>query len=368
MNFPTGLIARQKRAFLIKIIATVLMSFALVSNVFAVNIYTNKGPGLAISTSGNIHLFFTGHNNDYIWEAVYNPASHEWTSKGRILNSAGQAARTTERPVPLTINKVFFHGNVANDYIWFVDRTSSSREWGQPHYLRYFPRTGDPATETFLMRSSPAVMRYSWAGSLNTETVFYTDLSTRRITYATRRDIGTATWSRPGLLPAQCVTNLGPAIANHGGGPLVFYVKQHTHEIYLAAKRGDLSSRDEDDWTVLGIPRAFTTAEPSAKNIGDAGILLVYKGHNNNKIWLRLYRPAFGSILESSSWKRLGYVRGVETDRAPAIAYRDGTLVLAFKNPDVDVSHPVHTVNIGYLTIDESNLHDTAGHTFESFR
>ncbi|MDH3604133.1 MAG: hypothetical protein OEU26_31380 [Candidatus Tectomicrobia bacterium] len=360
--------AKASNSILIKILLVLLISSAMATNVFAVNIYTKKGPGIAISSSGNMHLYFTGHNNDYIWEAKYSPETRSWTSQGRVLNSAGNAARTTERPAPLHINEVFFHGNVANDYIWHVDRGSSSSEWGRPHYLQYFLRTGDPARDTFLMRSSPAVMTYSWAGSPRTPTVFFTDLVSRRITYTTRRESGSSIWSRPGLLPAQCVSNVGPAIANYGGAPLVFYAKRNTHEIFLAAKNHDLANRDEDDWTVLGIPRAFTTAEPSATNINDGGVLLVYKGHNNNKIWLRLYRPAFGNMLQSSSWRRLGYVSGVETDQAPAIAYRDGTLVLAFKNPDTDAAHPVFTVDIGFLTIDESNRHDTPGHTFTSFR
>jgi hypothetical protein len=367
MNHSIIPTAKALSSFLIKISSIVLLSCVIATNVFAVNIYTKKGPGLAISRAGNIYLFFTGHNNDYIWVAKYNPEDREWTSQGRVLNSAGDAARTTERPAPLHINMVIFHGNVANDYIWYVDRLSGSSEWRRPNYLQYFLRTGEPERETFLMRSSPAVGTYSWAGG-TAPTVFFNDLTSRRIFYTTRREYGSRMWSPPGLLPAQCVSNLGPAIANHGGRPLVFYAKRHTHEIFLAAKDHDLGNRDVDDWTVLGIPRAFTIAEPSATNLSDGGILLVYKGHNNNKIWLRLYRPAFGSMLESSSWRRLGYVEGIETDRAPAIEYRGGTLVLAFKNPDVDATNPVFTVDIGYLAIDESNPHDTPGHTFTSFR
>ena len=368
MNHPAGLNTKSWASFSVKAILIFCLSFACAWNVFAVNIYTKKGPAIRIGSSGNIYLFFTGHNNDYIWEARYNPTTRIWTAPGRVLNSAGNAARTTERPALLNANSVFFHGNVANDYIWHVERTSTTHEWQRPNYLKYFLRTGEPATGTFTMRSSPAVLTFSWAGSLNTPTIFFTDLVSRRIEYTTRRETGSSIWSRPGLLPAQSVSNVGPAVANYGGTPLVFYAKRNTHEIFLAAKNHDLSNRDTNDWTLVGIPRAFSTADISATNINDRGILLVYKGHNNSKIWLRLYRPAFGNILQSSSWRRLGYVRGVETDQAPAIAYRDGTLVLAFKNPDVSASHPVHSVDIGYLTVDESNRHDTPGHTFTSFR
>jgi hypothetical protein len=367
MKHAMGCIKKMLRCSIAHHLPFVLLLSLSASNLWAVNIYTKKGPAMVFTSSDVLHLFFTGHNNDYIWEASYNFTDGLWTGHDRILNEHGECARTTERPAPLTVNKMFFHGNIANDYIWYVYRGSSSSEWKRPDALEYHP-TADPVSrENFLMKSSPAVEFISWNETpLSTPTIFYTDLLTGRMSFSVETDAVINWWAKPRLLPAECVSNVGPAVAFQSGRPVVFYAKKTTDEIFAAMK--GTSSINRDDWSIVGIPRAFTRVEPSAINVNDGGILLAYKGHNNNKIWLNLYRPGFGDILESSNWKRLGYVAGIETDQAPALLNHDGRIYLAFKEPDIDAWHPRFDVDIGYLTIDEDNAVDTPGHTFSSFR
>jgi hypothetical protein len=350
-----------------------ILSCMSCSKLYAVNIYTKKGPSIHFKDSNNLYLYFTGHNNDFIWVASYNFSGGTWSSHDRIINAHGNVARTTERPAPFSVNKVFFHGNIANNYIWSVNRPTSSSDWLKPVILKYNPTTDQTVTEPFQIKSSPVVMRMSWSipNLLSVPSIFYTDLLSGRLSVSIEREPGSSVWFRPRQLPPECVSNVGPAVAVHGGAPVVFYANKNTSAIYAAVKESQDVTRD--DWVITGIPRAFTVVEPCAVNFGtmaslNNGILLVYKGHNNNKIWLRMYRFGSGNITDSRNWKRLGYVAGIETDQAPAISYKNDRFYLAFKIPDVDAWHPKFDVDIGYLDIDENNRQDSAGHTFTSFR
>ena len=370
----------------------ILIAFLIIlhGNALAINAKTNVGPALAgwrlRDNTHNIFLFFKGHNNKYIWEAVYNSSTRQWTSRGRIRDRIRNSwALTSAEPVAASTNKIYFRGH-NNSRIWCYSRTRSNAAWESKGHMSCWYRALSEPKITYT-HFSPSVMSWDWdtiqspsiIGAPPNLNVVFTKCD-NRIYFQSSRDSGhvhpgVSEWRCAFPLPDEYKTNMAPTCYDIGGSFGVFYQAIGSDEngshIRFCKRENNVIEYNNDTWSGCSLPRAYTNKKIAVTYYASfSGLLVAYTGHNNPKIWLRLYKQEYGDILEPRSWRRLGYIAGIETSESPALigvgngpSLDDGrTFYLAFK--------PVHgpEISVGILEINENNRRDTAGHTYRSIR
>ena len=157
-------------------------------------------------------------------------------------------------------------------------------------------------------------------------------------------------WSRI-TLPNRIRSSTSPYLLQYRTTTFLLYKGVgNDKQIYVAR------STDGRQWSISQPPRAFTNDPPTAAMYFDRnrklGILVAYKGHNNNYIWLRC------STDMGRTWKKLGYIQGITSMMSPALEKgpERWNHHLAFQ------PHNSNDIRVGILDVDFKNPPDTAGH------
>lgn len=308
---------------------------------FAIHLKTNKGPAL-YESEHNLHVFFKGHNNNYIWHATYSKGRRSWQTPERVTDGSGSWALTRDEPgvgsVANRALKLAYRGH-NNERIWYT--TKWRGEWRTP---RSIPRARSSHAPAVTSHADPSCS-HCW-----TPTKVLHKGQTSEYIYT--RDYNYP-YCDHGQLPRTVKTSIGPCAIGGYWGPIVIYRGVGRDNQIYVYYRANISS----------LPRAFTNNTPAAA-LHQTGvrrsILVAYVGHNNNHIWLRSGYQNWNDSL--SEWRRLGYIPGVATQERPALSQYMDTLYLAFK--------PIGSTEIavGTLEVDYRNRPDTAGHRWTSIR
>jgi hypothetical protein len=348
------------------------------------NAFSMIGPSLALYENARYgsktFLFFKGHNNEHIWEGEHTTGSG-WEGRGRVNDEKDPAswAFTNVEPVSFTYTLpaitrglaprseqthtyLIFKGH-NNSYVWYTRREIrrpygggvSLENWGSPLYI--------PGT---VAQYAPGAAMHAWGGDYDPVlTIAYTDHSNRiRLKRASES-------TRPLRHRTPFEWRDIPAISEDyksGSGVTVISFKEKLYVFF----RGNISGYDDStwhrpipdpqlyyavshsnnpndpDWEVHRVPNAYSmltlTATLHTFYREEESLIIAFKGHNNNYIWLRKF--------DGERWQNLGWIDGVCTSHRPAILSSGWyTFTLAFipewkSGRGVDPNIAVGTLNI----------------------
>ena len=322
------------------------------------NIRSNVGPCLAQHNS-DIHLLYAMPTADRnIVEFVLNGSEPFLSGPVHDQDVAREWANTTKQPV--TYGFAHTGLSIRTEYLQLVYRDPEDQRIWQTRKTnlgaRYWYWETPSLVEGALTHLAPAATSHDWSGISGPQmTVAYVDPDTSEIHFRVKE--GTR-WSAEYTIPRPARTTTGPEIVSFQD---VLYViaRGYGFDAALYIARKEINNAINTQWTISGIPRAFTrrstTDRAAAAVVFDGALIVAYVGHNNDYIWLR-------RSTDGVTWERLGYIRGPETENTPDLAVRGSTLYLAFR-PSGD-----QEICFGTLELDLDNEQDTAGHTWRSLR
>ncbi|MGA1864275.1 MAG: C25 family cysteine peptidase, partial [bacterium] len=326
------------------------------------------GPGLAYYSGRETWTFllFKGHNNDYIWEGRYKGGV--WEGLGQVHDQDSTSwAFTDHEPVAFTYHLhaietgvmprtsrwwlyLVFNGH-NNDYVWYTRKEIHEAyasvymgDWETPRLI--------PGTDTDL---SPGAAMHDWGAGDEVLTIGYTGDDGRIHIKRAAYDFYHQTpyeWQSVTSLPSTAKSSDGPALISYNGKLYVFYRGTGTnYKIYYAVARNN--NPTNPDWEISQIPYAYSTHTPSVTEYkGD--LIVTFKGHNNQYIWIRRYDN------ETGEWQNMGYVKDLKTDQRPDIESTGNWLTLAFRAPNYANTN----LCVGSLILDENLRGDKPGHTW----
>ncbi|MGA1863909.1 MAG: C25 family cysteine peptidase [bacterium] len=358
---------KTKKLFFYMII--IFFTITIIPNIsFALIARTHLGPGLAYYSGRETWTFllFKGHNNDYIWEGRYKGGA--WEGLGQVHDQDSTSwAFTDHEPVAFTYHLhaietglmprgsrwwlyLVFNGH-NNDYVWYTRKEINEAyasvymgNWETPRLIA--------GTDTDL---SPGAAMHDWGAGDEVLTIGYTGddgrINLKRAAY----DFNHQTpyeWQSVTSLPSTAKSSDGPALISYNGKLYVFYRGAGTnYKIYYAVARN--SNPANPDWEIFQIPYAYSTHTPSVTEYkGD--LIVTFKGHNNQYIWIRRYDN------ETGEWQNMGYVKDLKTDQRPDIESTGNYLTLAFRPPNYANTN----LCIGSLILDENLRGDRPGHNW----
>jgi len=359
------------------LIGVVMLLIISTSTSFGMTARSYIGPSLAYYNSSVpgrnswSFLFFKGHNNDYIWEGN---GTWTWEGLGRVNDGKESPswAFTHDEPVAFayelpaitgggspraafrSVYLVFTGHN--NNYIWYtrkeiVEAYDEQRveNWTTPIYI--------PGTNTTY---SPGAMMHNWTSSTwydETFTVAWTDSNGRIQLKRAYESIWPFMhripfeWRSVTPLPDSCRSSNGPALISYDGKPYVFFRgRSSDYQLYYATSESN--DPTHPNWQVSRIPHAYSTHSPVVVE-HEGNLIVAFKGHNNNKIWLRRF--------DGDRWHNMGYVKGIETTQRPALV-SNGSIWTGYEF-DLAFNSPGQSdLCVGKLYIDYTIEGDLAGH------
>ncbi len=343
---------------------------------FAITARSYIGPSLAYYDStvpgrrSWSFLFFKGHNNDHIWETK---GGSSWESPGVVNDNKVRTswAFTSREPVsfayelpaitrglsPRSAKRwvyVVFKGH-NNNLVWYTRKeiveassTQYMRDWTTPISIS--------DTDT---NYSPGATMHRWNGY--DDEMFTVAWTNRFGTIQLKRASESASpvsheipFNMIGVGPLGYRSSNGPTLISYDGQLYVFFRgRDRDNQLYYAVSESNDTWAPR--WRVSRIPYAYSTHSPVVTE-HEGNIIVAFKGHNNNLIWLRRF--------DGESWHNMGYLRGVETTERPAIVSNGSIWTgyefdLAFKTPGEN------NLCVGKLYIDYTIEGDLPGHYWE---
>ena len=312
------------------------------------NAFSLIGPSVARYGSKTF-LFFKGHNNEHIWEGEHTTGSG-WEGRGRVNDEKDPAswAFTNVEPVSFTYplpaitrgraprseqthTYLIFNGH-NNSYVWYTRRRISTpygggvflENWRSPQYI--------PGT---VAQYAPGAAMHAWGGDDDPVlTIAYTDRSNRirlkRAHESTRplRHSMPFEWRDIPAISEDHKSGSGVTVISFKEKLYVFFrgnIRSYDHstpwprpipdqQLYYAISQSN--NPNDPDWEVRRVPNAYSMWSPTAtlhtfSSDEEESLIIAFKGHNNNYIWLRKF--------DGDRWQNLGWIDGVCTSHRPAI-------------------------------------------------
>jgi hypothetical protein len=341
----------------------------------AMNAFTRVGPDLAYYNG--LNLFHPGHNNQFLWRAVYDGTS--WTHLGRIHDDESPRSwpMTYSSPEaiaarwsggihyePITILTTVFDGH-NNDYVWYTSYVNPTGRVGAWHWQT--PRTIPNASSNF----APSATMVKWHRiTAPYLTVAYTKPDGRIVVQygyecSTARSAGESCppgsidatdWHDPVELPEEIIAGTGPKIQGFQDRAYVFYRRGSTGGDAIYYTRNERLYRDDTFSPPIRLPHANTRWSPRERPVDtvvhDNKLIVAFVGHNNDHIFL--VRTENGT-----DWESLGYIPHVRTRFTPSLRATADTVYLAFKEySDLERDQDEHQETcVGELDIRGKNRH-----------
>lgn len=342
----------------------------------AINAYTRVGPDLAYYNG--LNLFHPGHNNQFLWRAVYDGSS--WAHLGRIHDqeSPRSWAMTFSSPEaiaarwsggihyePVTILTTVFDGH-NNDYVWYtsyINPTGRVNDW-RWHTPRTIPNA--------VSNCAPSATMVKWSRMIAPYlTVAYTKPDGKiAVQYgyecSTARSAGESCapgslaatdWHDPIDLPASITTDSGPKIQGFQDRAYIFYRRGRTEGDAIYYTRNERLYRTDTFSSPIRLPHANTRwsgarQRPVDAVVHDNKLIVAFVGHNNDHIFLV-------QTENGTDWESLGYVPHVRTRFTPSLIATANTVYLAFKEySDTERNQNEHQETcVGTLDIRGRNAH-----------
>ncbi len=360
------------------------------------NAFSLIGPSLARYGSKTF-LFFKGHNNEHIWEGEHTGS--EWEGHGRVNDGRDPTswAFTIAEPVSFTYTLPAITRGVAprleqthtylifrghnNSYVWYTRREIrrpygggvSFENWETP---RYIPET--------VAQYAPGAAMHAWGRDDDpVMTIAYTDDSHRirlKRAYESTRPLRHRTpfeWRDIPAIPSDYESGSGVTVISFKEKLYVFfrgnirgYDDSPWHrpipdpQLYYAVSHSN--NPNDPDWEVHVVPYAYSMLSPTAtlhtfrrstpiETVEEESLIIAFKGHNNNYIWLRKF--------DGERWQNLGWIDGVCTSQRPAILSSGGySFTLAFI-PEWKSTRGIDpNIAVGTLYINSGHEGDYADH------
>jgi hypothetical protein len=366
-------------------------------SVFAINAKTNTTPALAFY-EGKLHIVFAGHNNPFLWNAVYDPSTRRWSSLGRIHDENVRRSWAFSYHPPVAFNvtergtfiderlQLVFKGH-NNNFLWKAEKNDGANPafdpWSTPGIIP--AETNKPVAAT-MHRWRRLVTPRLTVGYVRSNRAYYKVL-----------DRG---WSEEFLIPTGTVDGGGVGLtllsSEHDEvrsdlrSLYAFYVGRglDTPNRYVWYTRKWSGSEWESARAMLteAPPVAEATQEPVATNADGSrhwesikpgpiaavnhpwGIILSYKSNadHDNNIWV-------GFSIDGSEWIDLGYVQNINYSLvSPALAFKDGLVYMAYLPRYASATHglsrPERDRVYSEVCVGILNLMASGGPSFQSIR
>jgi len=341
----------------------------------AMNAYTRFGPDIAYYNG--LNLFHPGHNNQFLWRAVYDGSS--WTHHGRIHDEESPRSwpMTYSSPeaiaahwsgginfLPITILTTVFDGH-SNDYVWYTSYINPTGRAGG--YRWHTPRTIPNAVSVF----PPSATMVKWNSIIAPYlTVAYTKPDGKiAVQYGyecrTARSAGESCapgslaatdWNEPIELPASITADSGPKIQGFQDRAYIFYRRHRAAGDAIYYTRNERRYRTDTFSPPIRLPHASTRWSPSQRPVDtvvhDNKLIVAFVGHNNDHIFL--LRTENGT-----DWESLGYIPHLRTRYTPSLTATADTVYLAFKEySSTEENQDEHQETcVGVLDIRGRNAH-----------
>ncbi len=310
---------------------------------YSANTFTALGPTFIEESgvSGRVSIIFKGHNNHNIWQFNIREYSRYSTTSGptTINDGLGNFAFTSAEPSVAYIQDwnelrapiLIFRGH-NNRRIWYTYKRGG--QWQTPRSI-----------DNLRTNYTPAIVNY-FDISYDNQIIAYTKDDNSIV--LRKGSIYDNNWSGEIRLPGNPkTTRMGPVLFVAHDRVYVFWRGEGDDARIHYAYSREFPTIDNWGWQKKILPRAFTGnydsgsyqfSPVSIEFYGSSYLLVAYKGHNNNGIFLRM-----GGL---GNWHKLGQVPGVYTLSKPAIInLPNGDTYLAFK------SIHSHEICVGELDI-----------------
>lgn len=357
---------------------------------------SNTGPTLARVSNDEMLLFFKGHNNDYIWESRYirDTNTNTWEDVGRVHDrDTRNWAFTVKEPETFTMISLWPHGYAFtktllvyrghnNPYVWYTHREYLGsgpdieyRHWSPPKMIeKYLSQDRGDIRTRLESTQGPGVTVHKWDDddrpSINVAVVYNGFIKIYKIIDSR---VDTNRWSYSNLGPYTSRTVASPMLISFIGKLYCFYrgpdrvwdngrwYLTPDYQLYYAVCENNNSG---SPWRIHKVPHAYSTHGPTGDVeyfcVNEGRMVIAFRGHNNQKIWLRAF--------DGERWQNLGSVSGVETSQRPALRYLTGpsgsnVFFLAFlPNLDRHYEQTDYHVCAGELVIDWGHSGNRPGH------